>query len=163
MTHETKTASIKMPGTVYHIGKRDMILLDEFDGKCLMLAKDMYRREVLFGDVKKVCREFAAEIESDVGYENIIKCDVDITSSGSYEYEICQKAALLDTDSFRKYQGIIKKYNIHDWWWLATPWEDDDTCITCVSPDEDLSCLFRVLDYAGVRPYCVLKSSVLNS
>ena len=170
---DVKLASKRVPGEVYRVGKYDMILLKEIDGECYMLAKDFYGEPTVFdkssnkykdSHVDKICKKFTEEIEAIVGSDNIIEHSVDYTSSdGSKKYEpIKRKASLLTLDMFKEYEDILKEHNPEKWWWLATPWKDTEWRVSCVSPGGNI--IYINFDYndGGVRPFCVLKSSVLD-
>lgn len=168
--------SDRTPGNVYRIGKYDMILLKEADGECHMLAKECYAKDAVFdyetnkyknSNVDSICYEFAREIKDIVGDENIVKHCVEYTSSdGSKKYvPIERKASLLTLNMFKEYEDVLKEHNPEKWWWLATPWKETEWGVSCVSPGGDIICNGYDYNYngSGVRPFCILKSSILES
>lgn len=109
--------------------------------------------------------EFAEKISDEIGEENIIKFDRDLTSlDGQTEYENClDLVSLLTVDEYREYRQFIPNYG--DWWWLASPWStpcnNDETWEAVVSPSGDV----RSGNYVhyGVRPVCIFSSAIFES
>lgn len=78
-----------------------------------------------------------------------------------------RRASLITADMYRKYVGILDKFKLDSWWWLATPWStkrhDNDAWVKCVAPS---GCIFRsdcYFNVRGVRPFCILKSNIFVS
>lgn len=158
-------------GKVYRIGSRDMILLKVDGDECHMLAKDIYSRGVSFGrtnkyknsEVDMACRRFAEEIEDVVGSDNLITHFVDYTKSNASKKHksFKRKASLLSLDMFKECEHILRHYNCTEWWWLGTPWPETNHRFYSVAPSGKLG-WDDSHNYRGVRPYCIVKSSVLK-
>ena len=170
-----KLADVLVGDTV-KIGEHEMIALEQIGTATLLLRKDLLRESQEFGSnnnydgsyVDDICREFAKEIAAIVGEDNILLHDVDLTSDdGLKDYGVIQrKASLLTTEQARRYVGILDKFKLDAWWWLATPWStpthDDSGWIKCVSPSGLIDSGYYNYDY-GVRPFCILKSNIFVS
>lgn len=68
--------------------------------------------------------EYLKKIVDAVGEENIVETEIDLMSDdGLDDYgKVTDKVGLLTADMYRKYNRIIEKYPVNDWWWLSTPW-----------------------------------------
>ena len=98
----------------------------------------------------------------------MVTFDVDLTSDdGLKDYGVIQrKAALMTADQYRKYVQILDRYKPDEWWWLATPHStathENADWVNCVSPAGNFD--YGFYDYQrGVRPFCILKSSIFVS
>ena len=165
-------------GDIVGIGSYEFIVLDHIDGKARLLMKDLYKEDVKFGpdnnyknsDVKKICDEFAKELEDLVGSDNIISHKVDLTSlDGLRTYDACYaKCSLMTFDMARSYVDILDRYKLDQYWWLCTPWSTPEhghsstVCIVSPSGDINYDNYFYYYGY-GVRPFCILKSDIFVS
>lgn len=163
-------------GDTVQIGSNEMIVLEHVGAATLLLCKESLG-EMEFGannnyngsDVDAFCNEFADEIAGIVGEDNILLHEVDLTSDdGLKDYGMIQrKASLLTADRYRQYVAILDKHKIDAWWWLATafstPAHDNDRWAKCVSPSGYINFNFYYYDDGGVRPFCILKSSIFVS
>lgn len=163
-------------GSVVKIGGRELLVLDQTGDTTLVITKDLYIEESEFGSnnnfvgsiVAAHCDKFAGEIAEEVGDENIVPHDLNLTSDdGLKDYgSVERKASLLTTDMYRKYVDILDTANLKKYWWLATPYSTErhanDYWIKCVAPSGRIN----HDDYSsdnGVRPFCILKSSIFVS
>ena len=164
----------------FKIGEHEFIVL-ESDGErvCSLLKGTL--GDNAFGDnnnyngseVDKLCTEFADKVSAIVGADNLIPFNVDLTANdGLKDYgTIERRAALLTADQARRYVDVLDKHKLEDWWWLATPYStpkhDNETWILCVSPSGFINnCTYLYCNYyggIGVRPFCILKSSIFES
>lgn len=160
------------PERIYRIGQYDMVLLEVDGDLCYMIAKNLYRDRVEFGvnnnyensNADKICQQFAKEIEMIVGSSNLVEHTVDLKSSdSSRSYGVIKrKASLLTFDMICRYRELFLHDFNKDAWWLATPWSCteigvatcDRSCYPCNMP----SGYYNI----GVRPFCILKYSVLK-
>ena len=154
----------------------EMIVLEHTEEETVLISKDLIEKEEVFGDsnnyegsnVDEVCQEFAERLRCVAGAENMVTFDVDLTSDdGLKDYGVIRrKAALLTAAQYRKYVEILDRYKTDEWWWLATPFSTakhgSTDWVKCVSPAGyvDIFCYYRRI---GVRPFCILKSSIFVS
>lgn len=159
-------------GSVVKIGNREYIILDHSKDTTAVITKDFTKKmefgqsgDYLTSDVRKYCNgEFYNELVAVVGAENIVKYTVklvadDGTGKGK---TCCDNVSIITTENYRRYREFLKAYG--DLWWTATrdTYDDEDFArdIYCVRPN-------GVLDWygcdhcGGVRPFCILNSSVL--
>lgn len=173
MNYKTDSSEVSgsVPGKVYRIGSRDMILLKVDGDECHMLTKDIYSNGVSFGKTNKyknsevdmTCRRFAAEIEDAIGSDNLIAHFVDCTNgTASKKHKpLKRKASLLTLDMFKECEHILSHYNCTTWWWLGTPWPETNHRIYSAWPSGKIG-WDDSQNPRGVRPYCIVKSSVLE-
>lgn len=166
-------------GSVVTIGGHELIVLEQSGDTTAVCSLDAYKK-IRFGknnnydgsDADKVCEEFADEIASVVGEENLVVHTVDlITNDGLKDYgKVRRLASAMTADRYRRYVDILDNFKLKTWCWLATPFStkkhDSDSYVLCVSPSGfvdygdhgDL-----IYDYVGVRPFCILKSNIFVS
>ncbi len=159
-------------GSIVRIGNREYIVLDHSKDTTAVITKD-FAKKMKFGefgsyltsDVRKYCNgEFYNELVAAVGAENIVKHTVklvadDGTGKGK---TCCDNVSIITTENYRRYREFLKAYG--DWWWTATKvtYDDEDYArdVCCVISDGIL-CWDGCNYCGGVRPFCILKSSVL--
>lgn len=93
---------------------KDFISQCEFDRKTNNYAKSAIR-QYLNG-------QFLSEISSKVGENKIVRTYIDLISDDGlddYGY-VDDKIGLLTVDMYRRYNRIIEKYKVNNWWWLST-------------------------------------------
>lgn len=164
-------------GDTFKIGEHEFIVLEQSGDTTAIIRKDLLPNQK-FGNtnnfdgsnVGQTCYDFAAEIATIIGEENIVEHTVDLTSDdGLKDYgTIKSRCSLLTADLYRRYVEILDKFKPNDWWWLATPHStkrhENDSWVRCVAPSG------FILDYRylyssdnGVRPFCILKSTIFVS
>lgn len=161
------------PGKVIKIGDREYIVLGHDNGATSVITKD-FVNIMPFGkdgnyatsDIRKYCNVvFYRELCKAVGVKNIVKHTVNlIADDGSDKNnEVLDNVSILTTDLYRKYRELIPAYG--DWWWTATritTLEDEYYTVCCKVN------AFGALQWgssfypSGVRPFCVLKSSITD-
>ena len=110
--------------------------------------------------------EFFEKISDEIGEENIITFNRDLTSlDGQTEYGECEDmVSLLTIDEYRKYRKLIPNTNFY--WWLISPWStpcnDWNRSVTVVAPAGGVSHDDCISNF-GVRPVCILKSNIFVS
>ena len=116
-------------------------------------------REVLSG-------EYYDRIAAIVGKENIVPMTRDLTAmDGSGSYGTCEdNISMLTFDEYRKYHSILGiEVDYPDRWWLLNPasmrkdYARDVCCVHSRGVPGWRGCGWTY----GVRPFCILKSSVL--
>lgn len=111
--------------------------------------------------------DFLQRITNAIGENALREVKIDLTTLDAlddYEY-VTDKVGLLTFDMYRYYNHIIERYQIDNWWWLATAWStphrahDDSVC--CV---EGCGAMYYEYSYnrIGVRPFCIFNLSSLN-
>ena len=164
-------------GGLVRIGNREYIKFPEKDGMVPVVAKDIVCNSV-FGDnndfrsskVRKILEEkYLQEMIEAVGEENLCTIKTDLTAlTGQKDYGFMEYLVSLPTlDFYRENVDTFVKYPAEDYWWMATPEAmrpiDSPYWLLCVSPS---GCIFNCLGYDlsfGVRPFCLLKSSIFGS
>ena len=163
-------------GDVCRIGTHEFIVLEQSGDTTAVIRKELLKDNVRFGNnnnfngsnVDKICKDFAKELASVVGEDNLVLHTVDLTSDdGLKDYgKVMRQASLLTTNLYRRYVELLDKHKPDEYWWLATPFStkahDNDAFVKCVSPSGYVlvNCYF---DDSGVRPFCILKSHIFVS
>ena len=163
-------------GGTFKIGEDEFIVLEHHNGETAVIRKNMLRKQK-FGatnnfdgsDVQKTCQSFFKKIALIVGDENIVEHKVDLTAlDGMKCYgAIRSRCSLLTVDLYRKYVEILDEFKTDEWWWLSTPFSTkkhaNDVWGLCVSPAGFVD--FGHFNYfdIGVRPFCILKSTIFVS
>lgn len=163
-------------GKTAKIGEFEFVVLEHSAETTAVILKDLYKESEEFGKnnnfdgsyADESCKEFEKELANIIGAESIIGHTVDLTSDDGLKcYGVVhRKVALLTTELYRRYVDILDEHKPDSWWWLATPHSTPKHCdynwVKCVAPSgriDDYICH----DHGGVRPFCILKSSILVS
>lgn len=164
-------------GELVKIGGYEFLVLEQMEEATALICKDLIGNTTEFGEsnnydrsyVDEICNSFSEAIADAAGEENLVSHAVDLTSDdGLKDYgTVNRMVSLLTTDLYRKYVDILDKYNPEKWWWLATPHSTErhgnDQWVKCVSPSGNVSGVgYYGVDF-GVRPFCILKSSIFVS
>lgn len=159
------------PGETVTIGQREYIVLSQGKDTTAVIAKK-FAKKLVFGsngdwresDVRKYCNgEFYNELAAAIGAENIIEHTVNLMGDdGTGKGIACKdKVSILTTELYRRYREYLPAYG--DWWWTATrlTWEEPDYARSVRFVDSDGILNWSVCSYGrGVRPFCVLNSSI---
>lgn len=159
------------PGEIVKLGEREYIVLGHDAETTVVITNDTVKDmdfgktgDYLTSNVRKYCNgEFYNELVAAVGAENIVKHTVklvadDGTGKGK---TCCDNVSIITTENYRRYREFLKADR--EEWWTATSVAFDEgyLCgVRCVNHDGVLygeNCGFR----RGVRPFCILKSSVV--
>lgn len=162
-------------GETKTIAGQDFIVLDLTEKGVVCLSKDFAYKTTQFDTNtnnysnseirKKLNTEYLAKIASEIGEENIIECEIDLTSDdGLDDYgKVNDKVALLTDAMYRKYSRIIEKYPVDGWWWLATPYSTEHRgyrlSVRCVDGNGSLNCDYCDF-WLGVRPFLIFSTSI---
>ncbi len=163
-------------GKTARIGEFEFVVLEHSAETTAVILKGLYKESEEFGKnnnfdgsyADKHCKEFEKKFAKVIGSENIIEHKVDLTADDGLKCygTVRRKVSLLTTDLYRRYVYILDEYNPEKWWWLATPHSTPKHCgynwVKCVAPSAYLYYNFYY-DYYGVRPFCILKSSIFVS
>ncbi len=172
-------AALSENGKTATIGDYEFIVLknDKTLGTVELLLKGTLGKNIEFGktndyrtsDVRKVVEKFGEEIEKLVGEENLLEHTVDLTAmSGLKDFgSIKAKMSLLTFDKARENIETLDEYKLDCWWWLATAWStkkhDIEYSVMCVARSGNLFNYYGICNDFGVRPFCILKSSIFNA
>ena len=172
---DKKLIDVPIGGT-FKIGEDEFIVLNHLAEGTMVISKKLLCKSIKFGRdnnydgsfVDDACNEFADKIMDIVGEDNLFECAVDLTSDdGLEDYGVIRRRmAPLTTTLYREYVEILDMHKIEAWQWLATPCSTpkhgDSSCVKCVSPSGGLVNDFYNFG-RGVRPFCVLNSSIFVS
>ena len=111
--------------------------------------------------------EILEAYEKEFGADNIVEHtvklkSVDMQDFGSFD---C-KVRPITFDEARKYNELLVKEDLPDYYWTCTPWSTKergwDYSVVVVSPRGSIDYWF-FNGYYGVRPFCILKSNIFVS
>jgi len=164
------------PGETFKVGEHDFIILKQDEEVTHVISKDFMAESIKFDEdtrdykksnLKKVIeRDIQPLIEKEVGADNIIEHEVDLTSVDMQnEFGKCKcKVRPITFDEAREFNNLIVDENLDDWWWTCTPWSTEKRgykySIAVVRPSGGIG---RDSCYYGVRPFCILKSNIFVS
>ena len=163
-------------GDVCRIGTHEFVVLEQSGDTTAVIRKELLKDNVRFGDnnnfngskADKICKDFAKELASVVGEDNLVLHTVDLTSDdGLKDYgKVMRQASLLTANLYRRYVEVLDKHKSDKYWWLATPFStkahDNEAWVKCVSPSGCISRISCSYD-CGVLPFCILKSRIFVS
>ena len=165
-------------GEIKEIAGEEFIILDILENGILCLSKNFAYKNTRFdyatnnyanSEIRKTLNtEYLKKLSDVVGEENIVEFELDLTSDdGLDDYgKVTDKIGLITVDMYRKYNRIIERFPVDDWWWLSTPWSTPHRgysyAVRCVDNDGSLNNLSCDID-CGFRPFCILKSNIFVS
>ena len=181
---QTSNDKIKLatlnPGETLKIGEHDFIVLEQnvalnqtmviskgfmaedekFDNDCRDYNKSSLKK-LIESDIQPI-------IEKEIGTENIVEHEVDLTSVDMQnEFGKCKcKVRPITFDEARKYNDLLVNKDLDDWWWTCTPWSIAERGFKYSIAVVSSSGLIGVGDCNsdfGVRPFCILKSNIFVS
>lgn len=163
-------------GSLYHVNDIEYIILAKCDDSALCLTRHCLDRRVFDEDknnyatseVKRYLEdEFLPTIINCVGESNLYDIELDLTSDdGLDDYgKVTSKIGLLTCEMYRKYNRIIERFPVDDYWWTSTPFSTEHrgytSCVRVVHSDGAL-CNDGCYCSYGVRPFCIFSSSVFD-
>ena len=165
-------------GKIAHIGDYEFIVIksDEKLGTTSLLMKECIAEKKAFGEnndyrtseIKKYVDKFAIEIAEIIGEDNLVEHIVDLTADDGLKCygTIKSKMSLLTANMVRENVEILDEFKLNAWWWTCTPYStpkhENASWIKCVSPRGNFS--DGNFDFvSGVRPFCIVKSSIFVS
>ena len=163
-------------GKTAKLGEFEVVVLEHSAETTAVILKGLYKESEEFGKnnnfdgsyADKHCKEFEKKLAKIIGSENIIEHKVDLTSDDGLKCygTIRRKVSLLTADLYRRYVEILDEHKLDAWWWLATPHSTPKHCdynwVKCVAPSGIINNYFYYIN-SGVRPFCILKSSIFVS
>lgn len=168
-----KLGDIKL-GEIVKIGKREYIVLNHVAEKTLVITKDIVKK-MEFGkswdysksDVRDYCnRDFYKELAEVVGKENIISHKVNLTcDDGSNKNVTCNdNVSILTAENYRRYREYLPAFG--KTFWTATgitSLKEDCAHTVCYVDSNDILSWSSCNCIGGVRPFCILNSSIFVS
>ena len=166
------------PGETFMIGDVEFIRFADTPNGTPVVMKNLafyskfgdnndFRRSII---LKRLQEEHLPRIIAAVGEENVCEFETDLTTlDGLKPYEPMKSRIGLPTfDFYRANAEVFGQHKLEAWWWLATPESampnSEPYWSLCVAPS---GCVIFG-DYGnhvgfGVRPFCILKSSIFES
>ena len=170
----SKTLGSVKPGETVTIGEREYIVLRHGEETTAIIAKKP-TKFMAFGkdsnyaksDVRKYCNgEFYNELCEAVGKHNIIPHAVNLVADdGSNKGAgVTDNVSILTCDLYRRYREFLPAIGFGCWTATRVTTIDKDYAhYVCYVNSCGVFCLNSCNGSYGVRPYCVLNSSVLVS
>ena len=168
--------SERKAGEVFKTKTKEFIVLEQFDnGTTAVIQKDFWKyarfdrntsnfaNSEIFKDLNT---NYYKELADEIGRENIVEHEVDLTMNTGHKDYGTVKAfiSLITEDLFRKYVEILDKYNPKEWWWTATADSRQYPCfVRFVFFDGSLSYDCCDFNYGVVRPFLIVKSEIEES
>ena len=179
---ETESGKVELStlnvGDTFKIGEHDFIVLEQTNGQTMVISKGLMAEDKVFDSncrdyTKSSLKKFIESniqpiIEKEIGADNIIEHEVDLTSVDMQnEFGKCEcKVRPITFDEARKYNDLLVDKNLSDWFLTCTPWSTEDRgwkySVAVVSPSGYV-CNDCFNGYYGVRPFCILKSNIFVS
>ena len=164
-------------GETFKVGNMEFIRFADTPAGTPVVLKDIAFRS-RFGDnndfrssdiLQKLQAEFLPKIIEVVGDENVCEFETDLTTLDGLKFYGTMKSriSIPTFDFYRANVAVFDQYNPSAWWWLATadsvkPHYTPDWAV-CVSPFGSICRDLCFYGYFGVRPFCILKSSIFGS
>lgn len=174
----SETCYLSDDGKIAHISEYEFIVIksDEKLGTTSLLMKEFLAEEMRFGEnndyrtseIKKFLDKFAQEIANIIGEDNLVEHIIDLTADDGLKCygTIKAKMSLFTANMVRENVDILDEFKLENWWWTCTPYStpkhENSSWIKCVSPRGDFCGNSYYYDY-GVRPFCIVKSSIFVS
>lgn len=164
-------------GETFKIGGYEFIVLEQTGDTTAVILKELYGEETQFGENNKfsgstvdgICEKFADELAKLIGSDALIEHEVDLTADdGLKDYgTVNRRVSLLTAQQYRKHVYKLDKHKLDAWWWLATPFSTKahgiEYAVKCVAPSGYVSGDNYDIGSNGVRPFCILKSTIFVS
>lgn len=171
----TKSLGSVNPGESVKIGDREYIVLDHSAETTAVISKDIVKKMPFGSDgnyinsriMKYLNGEFLRELVSTIGEDNIVEHTTNLVADDGTGKGECVRSrmALITTENYRRYRKYLPACGSS--WWTATRVTFDEKTeysrsVCFVGSGGILS--WTDCGYAcGVRPFCILKSSILVS
>lgn len=164
-------------GDTFKIGIHDFIVLEQNGPVTAVISKNLMAENEEFGNsrnykesnIRKIIEEdILPEIESEIGSENIIEHEVDLTSVDMQDEFGTYKCKMrpITFDEARQYNNLIANKELPEWYWTCTTWSTEDRgwnySVAVVSPSGNVDSS-PYDDNGGVRPFSILKSHIFVS
>ena len=119
--------------------------------------------------VDGICEKFADELAKLIGSVALIEHEVDLTADdGLKDYgTVNRRVSLLTAQQYREHVYTLDKHKLDAWWWLATPFSTKahgiEYAVKSVAPSGCVGISSCGIGSNGVRPFCILKSTIFVS
>lgn len=166
------------PGDVFQTtGKRKYKVLEQYAEHTKIISLGFVKENVKFDDgtndyskssLKNLCdTEILKDFEEEFGEENIETDIVDLIAvDGQKIGETECKVRPLTFDEARKYTDLTPNNKLNDYYWTCSTWSTEERgwkyALAVVSPSGDFGSYYYGYSF-GVRPVCILKSSIFVS
>lgn len=171
VAEKKKTLGDVVPGEVVKIGNREYIVLGHGKETTSVITKEIVKNfpfgkiaDWVQSNVRSYCNgDFYNELANIVGKKNIIQHTVSLIADDGTRKENYHKdnVSILTTEQYRRYRKFLPAYG--NWWWTATRANADNDSysrsVCCVNSDGVL-CWNGCGLSSGVRPFCILNSSI---
>lgn len=167
------------PGETFKIGEHDFVVLKQSNGQTMVISKGFMAEDIVFDEdtrdynnsilKKLIDSELQPIIEKEVGADNLIEHEVDLTSVDMQkEFGSCKcKVRPITFDEAREFNDFLVNKDLDDWWWTCTPCSTKERgwqySIAVVSSSGRIYCGSCINGRGGVRPFCILKSNIFVS
>ena len=174
----SETCYLSDDGKIAYIGDYEFIVIksDEKLGTTSLLMKECLFEEMNFGgnndyrksEIKQFLDKFAIEIANIIGEDNLVEHIVDLTADDGLKCygAIKAKMSLFTANMVRENVDILDEFKLDKWWWTCAPYSThkhkNSSWVKCVSPLGDII-NYNYFDVSGVRPFCIVKSSIFVS
>lgn len=164
-------------GEVLNFGGLDWVVLDKNADGVAVITKELLKDEdgeiieKVFDNetpnfAKSSLRSWLnGEFLQRFDIEQILAHTTDLTADdGLNDFGNClQKIGLLTCEQYRHSVKMLDRFPVGSWWWTATPYAGqnhyyESALVRCVNDGGALN-YGHCLNYIGVRPFCILKSS----
>lgn len=169
-----KTLDEIKPGSIVKIGNREYIVLDHDAETTAVITKDIVKN-MEFGKtgdysksyVREFCNgDFYKELSEAVGKENIVPHRVNLTcDDGSNKGATCKdNVSIITAENYRRYREYLPALGKPSWTATGiTTLDKDHARFICYVSSVGVLCWSVCGCLDGVRPFCILNSSVLVS
>ena len=165
------------PGETFLIGENEFIVLKQENSQTSVISKELLAKGEMFGnnrnykesDIKDIIEgDIQTLIENEVGAENLIEHEVDLTSvdmQNEFGSLKC-KVRPITFNEAREFNDLLVNEDLDDWYWTLSPWSAEKreyNHSVCVVAHSGCIGSNYYYDGHGVRPFCILKSDIFVS
>lgn len=161
-------------GKTFTVAGFEFIKVSQNNENVVVVAKDPLFRSRFGKDnnfanselLQKLQNEVLAKIVAEVGEENVLEFETDLTSLDGLKThgKMVSKISLPTLDFYRENVELFDQYKPNDWWWLATPETTEEHMnndwVDCVSPRGNLNDNHSGNNGNGVRPVLIFESNI---
>ena len=165
--------SEKKVGEVFKTKTKEFIVLKQFDNDTTAIIQKDFWKYARFDKntsnfaeseiYKDLNENYYKELADEIGAENIVEHEVDLTmNTGHKDYgTVKAKISLITEDLFRKYVETLDRFKPRDWWWTATADSRQfPSCVRFVFSGGALSYYYCYDNDGGVRPFLIVVSTI---